>query len=76
MLFLPVTALHVPLRCAMAVNLFITPTVLLAFPDFVTSGSEHADVLVQEPCLSEFGSFWYAFPVASRHCCQKLVPLK
>lgn len=40
----------------MAVNLFITPTVLLAFPDFVTSGTEHADVVVQEACLSEFGS--------------------
>lgn len=34
--------------CAMAVNLFITPTVLLAFPDFVASGTERADVVIHE----------------------------
>eukprot|EP00438_Fugacium_kawagutii_P031538 Skav224991 [mRNA] locus=scaffold560:320682:322503:- [translate_table: standard] len=43
----------VAILCAMAVNLFITPTVLLAFPDFVTSGTEHTDVVVQEACLSD-----------------------
>lgn len=35
----------------MAVNLFVTPTVLLAFPDFVASGTERSDVVIHEAQL-------------------------
>ena len=38
-------------RCAMAVNLFVTPTVLLAFPDFVASGTERSDVVIHDAQL-------------------------
>ena len=36
------------LRCAMAVNMFITPTVLLAFPDFFASSSDHSDMILHD----------------------------
>lgn len=35
----------------MAVNLFVTPTVLLAFPDFVASGTERSDVVIHDAHL-------------------------
>lgn len=35
----------------MAVNLFVTPTVLLAFPDFVASGTERSDVVIHDAQL-------------------------
>ena len=44
------------LRCAMAVNLFITPTVLLAFPDFVSDG-EQGDIVLHD-AWREVGLRW------------------
>lgn len=66
-------------RCAMAVNLFVTPTVLLAFPDFVASGTERSDVVIHDAQLmTNAGLDWLRVKTrrpAGAQCCLARTPV-